>query len=81
MLREIAKRQKKTFNSTVTEEVEEAEADMERLCKIKAKVEKLQQTLLGLPNLKSSKAKTSKLKEPSVTFVPVAELIEKRIKR
>lgn len=78
MLREKAKRQKKTINSYATEEAQEAVAEMERLCKIKAKVEKLQQVLGALPNLKSNKANTSNLKELSVTFVPVAELREKR---
>lgn len=78
MLREKAKRQKKTINSYATEEAQEVEAEMERLCKIKAKVEKLQQVLGALPNLKSNKANTPNLNEQSVTFVPVAELREKR---
>ena len=56
----------------------EAEAEMERLCKMKDKIEKLQQVLLRLPSSRSSKADSAALNELAIIYVPVAELREKR---
>ncbi|KAL6977859.1 hypothetical protein U1Q18_026642 [Sarracenia purpurea var. burkii] len=60
---------------------QEAEAELERLWQVKAKVEKLQQVLVRLPNRKSNETdesrKSNKTNGEKVIFVPVAELMEK----
>uniref|UniRef100_A0A5B7AW69 Pathogenesis-related homeodomain protein n=1 Tax=Davidia involucrata TaxID=16924 RepID=A0A5B7AW69_DAVIN len=78
LLRENVKREKKRVNFKAGTGVQEAEAELERLCKIKGKVEKLQQVLQGLPNRASNKADAPTLNEQSVIYVPVAVLKEKR---
>ncbi|CAK9184504.1 unnamed protein product [Ilex paraguariensis] len=79
LIREKAKRQKKrVINFTTKGGVQEAEAEMERICKIKGKVEKLQRVLLGLANDKSNKGDAPTLTEISVVYVPVAGVREKR---
>ncbi|XP_027072537.1 pathogenesis-related homeodomain protein [Coffea arabica] len=76
LLREKVKKKKKmNIKRTV---MLEAEAEMERLCKMKDKIEKLQQVLLGLPSSRSSKADAAALNELAIIYVPVAELREKR---
>lgn len=79
LLREKAKREKRVNfnavgnnNAAVVVVQEEAEAEMERLCKIKGKVEKLQQVLLALPNPPT-------FVQHSVIYVPIAELREKNL--
>ncbi|PSS01315.1 Pathogenesis-related homeodomain protein [Actinidia chinensis var. chinensis] len=76
LLKDFAKK-KKRVNFKAGTGVEEAEAELERLCKVKRKVEKLQQVLLGLPNRKSHKTDASVINEHSVIYVPVAELRDK----
>lgn len=79
ILKAFAKKKKKRVNLEGGGGVEEAEAELERLCKIKGKVEKLQKVLLGLPNHKSIiKTTTTTTDDHSVVYVPVAELREKR---
>ncbi|KAK3026803.1 hypothetical protein RJ639_041461, partial [Escallonia herrerae] len=78
LLREKAKRRKKRVNLNAPGAVQEAEAEMERLCNIIGKVEKLQWVLLGLPNCRFNKGDAPASNEPSFMYVPVAELREKR---
>ncbi|GER26930.1 pathogenesis-related homeodomain protein [Striga asiatica] len=56
----------------------EAEIQMERLCEIKSRIEKLQQVVLQFPSKRFGKSNANKLNDPPVIFVPVAELREKR---
>ncbi|XP_028051627.1 pathogenesis-related homeodomain protein isoform X3 [Camellia sinensis] len=78
ILKAFAKKKKKRVNLVGGGGVEEAEAELERLCKIKGKVEKLQKVLLGLPNHISIIKTTTTTDDHSVVYVPVAELREKR---
>ncbi|KAK2971633.1 hypothetical protein RJ640_003453 [Escallonia rubra] len=57
LLREKAKRRKKRVNLNAPGAVQEAEAEMERLCNIIDKVEKLQRVLLGLPNCRGARTR------------------------
>ncbi|KAL6521264.1 hypothetical protein OROGR_017833 [Orobanche gracilis] len=52
--------------------------EMERLCEIKSRVERLQQGLLQLPSRRFGKSSAIKSNDTSVIFIPVAELREKR---
>lgn len=75
LLRETVRKKKKlNIKRTI---VLEAEAEMERLCVIKDKIEKLQQVLLRLPSNRSNKANAAALNELAIVYVPVAELREK----
>lgn len=55
----------------------EAEAEMERLCRIKNKVERLQLVLLRLHDARSNKMVESPTPNSPFMYVPVAELKEK----
>ncbi|KAI3443417.1 hypothetical protein Pfo_000082 [Paulownia fortunei] len=77
-LREKAKAAKKKLNCKSRGGMLEAETEMERLCQIKSRVEKLQQVLLELPSWRFGKASAINSSDLSVIFVPVAELREKR---
>lgn len=77
-LREKAKEAKKKLNCESRGGMLEAETEMERLCQIKSRVEKLQQVLLKLPSWRFGKASAITSGDLSVLFVPVAELREKR---
>lgn len=76
-LREKAKEDKKRSCEN-RDGLLEAETEMERLCEIKSRVERLQQGLLQLPSRRFGKSSAIKSNDPSVIFVPVAELREKR---
>ncbi|XP_058189291.1 pathogenesis-related homeodomain protein isoform X2 [Rhododendron vialii] len=78
VLKTIAKKKKKRVNFKAGGGSQEAEAELERLCKMKGKVEEFKQILRELPNGKSRKANASSVNEHSVMYVPVAELREKR---
>ncbi|KAL8483819.1 hypothetical protein ACS0TY_026488 [Phlomoides rotata] len=77
-LREKAKEAKKKLNCKSRKGLMEAEAEMERLCEVKSRVEKLQQILLQLPSLRFDKSSSNKSVDPSVLYVPIAELRENR---
>ncbi|KAK6139805.1 hypothetical protein DH2020_026481 [Rehmannia glutinosa] len=77
-LREKAKEAKKKLNCKSRGAMLKAESEMERLCEIKSRVEKLQQVLLEVPSWRFGKSRAINKCEPSVIFVPVAELREKR---
>ncbi|KAL6575216.1 hypothetical protein OROMI_012501 [Orobanche minor] len=77
-LREKAKQDEKKRNCENRDCLLEAETEMERLCEIKSRVERLQQSLLQLPGRRFGKSSAIKSNDPSVIFVPVAELREKR---
>ncbi|XP_059634589.1 pathogenesis-related homeodomain protein isoform X2 [Cornus florida] len=76
-LKANVRRERKRVNFRDAAGVQEAEAELERLCKVKSKVEKLQQVLLGLPDRRSNKVDTHPFIEKPVIYVPVAELREK----
>ncbi|KAK6147436.1 hypothetical protein DH2020_018348 [Rehmannia glutinosa] len=77
-LREKAKEDKKKLNCKSRGAMLKAESEMERLCEIKSRVEKLQQVLLEVPSWRFGKSRAINKCDPSVIFVPVAELREKR---
>ncbi|KAL6507840.1 hypothetical protein OROGR_024035 [Orobanche gracilis] len=77
-LREKAREDKKKRSCENRDGLLEAETEMERLCEIKSRVERLQQGLLQLPSRRFGKSSAIKSNDPSVIFVPVAELREKR---
>ena len=54
-----------------------AELEMERLCKVKSKLENMRQKLLKFQTAKAKKSKKPPLLEQTVIYVPVAELKEK----
>ncbi|XAR63743.1 hypothetical protein NMG60_11023789 [Bertholletia excelsa] len=79
LLKAFAKRRKKTVSFKYGCGIQEAEIELERLCEIKGKVEKLRKVLTGLPNFKSSEGINLSTKgRKTVVHVPVAELIEKK---
>lgn len=77
LLREKAIRRKKRINNRG--ELREAEREMEKLCKMKDKLEKFQQILKALPNCRYVEANKRSVNKPSVIFVPVAELLDNDI--
>lgn len=77
-LREKAKEAKKKLNCKSRGDMLEAEREMEKLCQIKSRVEKMHQLLLELRSSRLGKAGGNNSGNPSVLFVPVAELREKR---
>ncbi|XP_020553235.1 pathogenesis-related homeodomain protein isoform X1 [Sesamum indicum] len=77
-LREEAKEAKKKLNCKSRGGMTEAETEMERLCRIKNRVEELQQVLLQLPSWRFGKTSATNSSDVSVIYVPVAELREKR---
>lgn len=77
LLKEKAIRRKKTINKGG--QLREAEAEMEKLCKMKDRLEKIQQVLKALPNRGYVKANKHSTNESSVIFVPVAELRDSNI--
>lgn len=54
-----------------------AELEMERLCKVKSRLENMRQILLKFQIAKAKKSKKPPLHEQTVIYVPVAELKEK----
>lgn len=77
LLKEKAIRRKKTIIKGG--ELREAEAEMEKLCKMKDRLEKIQQVLKALPNRGYVKANKRSTNVSSVIFVPVAELRDSNI--
>ncbi|XP_062077401.1 pathogenesis-related homeodomain protein isoform X2 [Humulus lupulus] len=76
LLKERTK-EKKKLNLFAGVGCEDAEAEMERLCQAKGRLETLKQKLLKFQNNKSNNKSKHPLNEPSVIYVPVAELREK----
>ncbi|XP_050219261.1 pathogenesis-related homeodomain protein [Mercurialis annua] len=66
----------KKINSILTRAAQAAEAEMERLCRAKVRLENLKQKLLRLQNSKSKKTKRNHLHQQTVVFVPIAKLRE-----
>ncbi|KDP41097.1 hypothetical protein JCGZ_03227 [Jatropha curcas] len=77
LLKSKTKRGKKRVHSVWRSESEEAEAEMERLCRAKVRLLNMKQTLLTLQNDKPKKSNRNKSHQDSVIFVPIAELREK----
>lgn len=73
-----AKEAKKKLNCKSRDNVLEAETEMERLCEVKSRIERLQRVLRELPSSKVGKARGSNSDKDHILFVPVAELREKR---
>lgn len=71
-----AKTKEKKVNFITAGECRAAEEEMERLCKIKDRLENMKQKLLEFKNDKANNSAKSSLDE-SVIYVPVAELREK----
>lgn len=72
LLKEKSKRDKQRVDFKEGTGVQDAEKEMERLCQIKDKIEKLKQVILRLQC-----DKTNQWQDQSVIYVPVAELREK----
>ncbi|KAG6434105.1 hypothetical protein SASPL_105727 [Salvia splendens] len=77
-VRDKAKEAKKKLDCKIQGGMLEAENEMQRLCEIKSRVEKLHQLLLELPCSRIGKARGNNSAERSVLFVPIAELKERR---
>lgn len=73
-LKDRAKAAKKKLSRKNRRDTKDAEAEMERLCQLKNRVERLREVLLQLPSSKHGK---SKVNDPHTMYVPVAELREK----
>lgn len=54
-----------------------AEAEIERICRVKVRLETIKQKLLRLHNYKAKSSDKSHLFQQSLIYVPVAELREK----
>ncbi|KAF3452738.1 hypothetical protein FNV43_RR03171 [Rhamnella rubrinervis] len=76
LLKERTKEKKKA-NFIAAAERQAAEAEMERLCKIKGRLETMKQKLLDFRNDKAKNSAKSAVHGESVIYVPVAELREK----
>ncbi|XP_047334594.1 pathogenesis-related homeodomain protein [Impatiens glandulifera] len=77
-LKSFSKGKKKIDTNVNCKEQEDAEAQLERVCKMKGKVEALEQVLFGMPYLiTSDKAQVSKEKQHNIIYLPVTELKEK----
>ena len=72
LLKEKSRRDKKRIDFKNGVGVQNAEKEMERLCQIKDKIEKLKQVILRLQC-----DKTNQRQDHTVVYVPVAELREK----
>ncbi|CAN4084949.1 unnamed protein product [Withania somnifera] len=78
LLRERAKMERRKLNSKGRKKIQEAEAEMQKLCRIKEKLARLQDVLLRFTNRRGRRSDASNLDESLVVFIPVAELQEKR---
>lgn len=76
LLKERTKEKKKA-NFIAAAERQAAEVEMERLCKIKGRLETMRQKILDVRNDKAKNSGKSDLHGESVIYVPVAELREK----
>ncbi|CAK7345730.1 unnamed protein product [Dovyalis caffra] len=75
-LKKLLKAKPKGVKKKVNLVSTEAESNMERLCRAKARVEKMKQKLVKLANDKASKSSKTCLLDESVVCVPIAELRE-----
>jgi hypothetical protein len=76
-LLEARTKERKRINVMAGGGCQEAEAEMERICKVKVRLETIKQKLLRLHNYKAKNSDKSHLFQQSVIYVPVAELREK----
>lgn len=73
LLKSKSKREKKRMESVSRA----AEAEMDRLCRAKDRLENMKKTLLGIQSKTTKILNRNHLLEESVVFVPVAKLREK----
>ncbi|XP_038701168.1 pathogenesis-related homeodomain protein isoform X2 [Tripterygium wilfordii] len=76
-LLKLRKRREKKVNFVAGGGFELAEAEMERLCLAKRRIERMKQTMLRLQKCKAKKSSKRDIDEESVIYVPIAELREK----
>ncbi|KAJ8767467.1 hypothetical protein K2173_017511 [Erythroxylum novogranatense] len=72
-----AKRLRNKVDSNSSETIQVAEAELERLCRAKIRLESMQQAVMRIKNGKGRKPNRTHILEESVIYVPVAELREK----
>lgn len=77
LLKAKTKRDKRKVNFMTGGGLPAAEAEMERLCKAKDRLEILKQTLSRVQNRNGRKSSKSHVHDESVIYVPIAELREK----
>ncbi|XP_017983444.1 PREDICTED: pathogenesis-related homeodomain protein isoform X1 [Theobroma cacao] len=77
LLKGKKKREKKRVNITVGGGLQQFELEMERLCRVKVRLENMRQTLLRLETSKARKLNKNRLQEESVIYIPIAEVKQK----
>ncbi|KAJ0030846.1 hypothetical protein Pint_14013 [Pistacia integerrima] len=77
LLKAKTKRDKRKVNFMTGVGLQAAEAEMERLCKVKDRLEFLKETLSRVQNRNGRKSSKSHVHDESVIYVPLAELREK----
>ncbi|KAJ4833184.1 hypothetical protein Tsubulata_016055 [Turnera subulata] len=77
LLKEKSKRVRKKFKSSSPGASQAADAEMERLCRAKDRLDRMKQTLLRFQTGKAKKSSKTHLLEESVIYFPIAELKEK----
>lgn len=80
MLKKLLKektKEKKRVNFIADDGCLHAEAEMERLCKVKDRLESLKQRLVQFQNAKAKNSDKPTFYGESVIYVPIAELREK----
>jgi hypothetical protein len=76
-LMKLLKERKKKVSFAFEGDYEAAEMEFERLSKVKMKLDRLKQKLSQVQNYRSKGSDEVYLNEPSIVYVPVAELREK----
>jgi len=75
-LMKLLQERKKKVSFAFEGDSEAAELEFERLSKVKTKIDRLKQRLTGVQNCRSGSDEVH-LNEPSIMYVPIAELREK----
>ncbi|GMI92905.1 hypothetical protein HRI_002959800 [Hibiscus trionum] len=73
----VKKRKRKRKNIFVGGGLQTFELEMERLCRAKARLENMKQTLLRLETSNARKLNKRRVRQESVIYIPIAELKEK----
>lgn len=76
-LMKLLQERKKKVSFAFEGDSEAAELEFERLSKVKTKIDRLKQRLTGVQNCRSEGSDEVHLNEPSIMYVPIAELREK----
>lgn len=76
-LMKLLQERKKKVSFAFEGDSEAAELEFERLSKVKTKIDRLKQRLTGVQNCRSKGSDEVHLNEPSIMYVPIAELREK----